>query len=182
MDSTVADLMSGSVDPFLQVRATIKGIQDSFVGEGVVPKELETLFDSVFGALNEALAPVGITVFKLDDSVGAKAPSSCPAELDGLLTGTFKAADGSCAAAATRGIGLSVTLPEALATPLMIAGPLVELQIVPTSAVAKAQPAPVVAPVNLPRTGLDTGLLGATGLVLLGGAGVLLRRRRVVTA
>ena len=182
VDSTVADLTGGTVDPFLQVRTTINGIRDSFVGEGVVPAPLETLFDSVFGALNKALAPVGITVFTLDDSVEAKAISSCPATLDGLLTGTLEAADGRCAAAATRGIGLSVTLPEALATPLMIAGPLVELQIVPTAAVAKAQPAPVVAPRNLPRTGLDTGLLGAAGLVLIGGAGALLRRRRSVTA
>jgi len=146
-----------------------------------VPAELETLFDAVFDGLNAALAPVGITVFKLDDSADAKAISSCPTELDGLLTGTLKAADGRCAAAATRGIGLSVSLPAALATPLMIAGPLVELQIVPTAAVAQSQPVAAVAPRNLPRTGADTDLLGVTGLVLLGGAGVLLRRRRAVT-
>lgn len=184
VDSTVANLTGGTVDPFLQVRATIQGIRDSFVGEGDLPAELEVVFDELFDTLNAALAPVGITLFKLDDSADAKALSGCPAELDGLISGTFAAADGSCAAAATRGVGLSVTLPAALAGPLGIAGPLVELQIVPTAAVVRSRVRTVVTPAapvptvdRLPRTGLDGALLGTLGVTLLVGAAVLRRRR-----
>jgi len=182
VDSTIANLQGGTVDPFLQVRTTIAGIRDSFVGEGVLPTELETVFDDLFSTLNAALAPVGITVFKLDDSATAQAIESCPLELTGALSGTFVAPDGTCAAAATRGVGIQLNLPEALATPLMIGGPLVELQIVPTAAVARAQQRvvaalPVAAPTQLPRTGADSALVGLGGLALLGGAAVLRRRR-----
>ena len=84
-----------------------------------------------------------------------------------------------CAAAATRGVGLSITLPAALATPLMIGGPLLELQIVPTAAVVRSQARALlpVAPPNLPRTGLDSSLLGGLGVALLLGAAVVRRRR-----
>lgn len=181
VDSTVADLQGGSVDPFLQVRTTIDGIRDSFVGAGTLPVELKTLLDDVFSTLNEALAPVGITVFTLDDSASATALEGCPAELTPTLSGTFAAPDGTCAAAATRGVGIQLDLPEALATPLMIGGPLVSLQIVPTAAVARAQARPVAvpaaAPQQLPRTGADGALAGLAGLALLGGAAVLRRRR-----
>ena len=65
-----------------------------------------------------------------------------------MLTGTLAVPNGSCAAAATRGVGIRVNLPAALAGPLMVGGPLVELQIVPTAAVVRVQPrvAPPVAP------------------------------------
>ena len=190
VDSTIADLQGGTVDPFLQVRTTIQGIRDSFVGEGALPTELETVFDALFDTLNAALAPVGVTLFKLDDSADAKAIEACPAALDGLLTGTLAAADGSCAAAATRGVGIAVTLPAALAGPLQVGGPLVELQIVPSAAVARAQAAAVVAPPTevaqtpptLPRTGADATLLGGLGLALLTGAAVLRRRRTGLAA
>lgn len=185
--STVADLQGGSVDPFLQVRTTIEGIRDSFVGGGALPTELETAFDDLFSVLDAALSPVGVTVFALDDSPTATPLDACPAEVTGALSGTFAAADGSCAAAATRGVGVGLTLPAELAGVLGIAGPLVELQIVPSAAVARVQPvaapvaAPAPAPAQLPRTGADDGLLALAGLALLGTAAAL-RRRRTVTA
>lgn len=182
VESTIADLTGGTVDPFLQVRTTINGIRDSFVGEGPLPDALETVFDGVFDTLNAALAPVGVTVAKLDDSANAVDLTSCPTAITGDLTGTLTAADGRCAAAATRGVGVSVNLPAALAGPLGVAGPLVDLQIVPSAAVAQARPAAVVsppptAPPNLPRTGLDGTLLGGTGLLLLLGSAAVRRRR-----
>lgn len=184
-ESTIANLTGGSVDPFLSVRTTIQGIRDSFLGGGALPAQLKTLFDDLFNTLNAALSPVGITLFKLDDSADSKAIVACPNALTGLLTGTLKQRDGRCAAAATRGVGIAVNLPSALAGPLGIAGPLVSLEIVPTAAVAQAQAVavPVAAPLsapapgNLPRTGLDS-TVGAAGLLLLLGAAVA--RRRVV--
>ncbi|MEO6204653.1 MAG: hypothetical protein ABIO67_04625, partial [Mycobacteriales bacterium] len=175
IESTVANLTGGSIDPFLQIRTTIAGIQNSFVGKGVLPAELSTAFDALFGLLNGALGPIGITLFKLDDSVGSKAIAGCPEALTGLLTGTLKASNGQCAAAATRGVGLAVNLPAALAGPLGVGGPLVELQIVPTSVVAQAQnltvvPPPTVVPVQLPRTGADAAVAGMALLLLLGAA------------
>jgi len=185
VDSTVANLTGGSVDPFLQVRATINGIRDSFVGKGALPAALGTAFDSLFGQLNAALAPAGFTVFALDDAQQAKKITTCPSSLDGTLTGTLVLPDGSCAAAATRGVGLSLSLPAALAGPLMITGPLIEMQSVPTSAAVRAQvravaPAAIAAPTRpaaLPRTGLDAATLGAVALLLVAGAAVLRRRR-----
>jgi hypothetical protein len=185
IESTIANLTGGTVDPFLQVRTTIQGIHDSFVGGGALPAPLKTLFDDLFSALNAALAPVGITLFKLDDSADSKAITSCPTALTGLLTGTLEQSNGHCAAAATRGVGIAVNLPAALAGPLGVAGPLVSLEIVPTSAVAQAQSLseppvalPPAVPQNLPRTGLD-GSLAVGGLLLLLGAGLM--RRRVLS-
>lgn len=181
LDSTVADVTAGDpLDPFLQVRATINGIVGN-VGEGVLPAELQTVLDDVVDTLNEALAPLGVTVFKGDATPQAQPLGACPDQLNGLQTGTFEAADGTCAAAATRGVALAVTLPTVLEDALMIDGPLVELQIVPSAAVVKAQniaapPAPP-APPQLPRTGLDGALLGGLGAVLLIGTAVLRRRR-----
>ncbi len=187
IDSTIADLTGGTIDPFLQVRTTIQGIKDSFVGAGVLPSELQTLFDDLFTTLNAALAPIGVTLFKLDDSADSKAIGSCPGELTGALTGLLSAANGSCAAAATRGVGLAVNLPAALAAPLGVAGPLLELQIVPTSAVAQARlvAAPAAPPVDspvtdLPRTGVESVAVAGLGLSLLVGAAVLRRRRSVL--
>ncbi len=181
IDSTIADLTGGTIDPFLQVRTTIAGIRNSFVGGGALPTELKTVFDDLFGLLNGALAPVGITLFKLDDSADSKAIAGCPSALTGVLTGTLAAANGRCAAAATRGVGLAVNLPAALAGPLGVGGPLVELQIVPTSAVAQAQNVTVAAPPKtvpgqLPRTGLSGGVAGF-GLLLLLTAAVVRRNR-----
>lgn len=185
IDSTIANLQGGSVDPFLQLRTTIEGIRDSFVGEGELPVELETVFDDLFATLNAALAPIGITVFKLDDSPTATALEACPAELSGDLSGTFAATDGSCAAAATRGVGIQLNLPAELATALTIAGPLVELQIVPSMAMAQVQPrqepTPTTAAAQLPRTGGESGILGLVGLALIVTA-VVVRRRRVTVA
>ncbi|MDQ3503227.1 MAG: hypothetical protein M3486_06405, partial [Actinomycetota bacterium] len=183
LESTVADVTAGDpLDPFAQVRATINGILGN-VGEGVLPAELQILFDQVVDTLNGALAPIGITLIKSDATPQAQPLGACPDQLNGLQTGTFEAADGTCAAAATRGVGLAVTLPAALADALMIDGPLVELQIVPSAAVVKAQniAAPAAPPVQpgpqLPRTGLDATLLGGLGAVLLIGTAVLRRRR-----
>ncbi len=181
IDSTIANLTGGTIDPFLQVRTTIAGIRDSFVGGGALPAQLKTVFDDLFGLLNGALSPVGITLLKLDDSVDSKALATCPTALTGVLTGTLKASNGRCAAAATRGVGLAVNLPAALAGPLGVGGPLVELQIVPTAAVAQAQIAtaatpPTTVPVQLPRTGLGSGIAGF-GLLLLLGAAVVRRSR-----
>lgn len=182
LDSTVADVTAGDpLDPFAQVRATINGIVGN-VGEGVLPPELQTLFDQLVDTLNGALAPIGVTVFKADATPQAQPLGACPDQLNGLQTGTFEAADGTCAAAATRGVGLAVTLPTVLADALDIDGPLVELQIVPSAAVVKAQNVaapPAIAPVSaqLPRTGLDAALLGGLGVLLLVGTAVLWRRR-----
>ncbi len=181
LDSTVADVTAGDpIDPFAQVRATINGITGN-VGEGVLPAELQTVFDQVVDTLNGALAPIGVTVIKGDATPQAQPLGACPDQLNGLQTGTFEAADGTCAAAATRGVALAVTLPTVLADLLMIDGPLVELQIVPSAAVVKAQniAAPPAAPPagQLPRTGLDGALLGGLGAVLLIGTAVLRRRR-----
>lgn len=185
VDSTVAGLTGGTVDPFLQIRATIQGIRDSFVGKGALPAELSTEFDALFNLLNAALAPVGVTVFKLDDSADSKALGACPTALTGTLTGTFKAPDGTCAAAATRGVGISLNLPAALATPLMVNGPLVELEIVPTAATASVRDLPpVVVPAaapgggSLPVTGLG-GDLGGMAVLLLAAAALLRRGRRL---
>ncbi len=180
IESSIANLTGGSIDPFLQVRTTIAGIRDSFVGGGALPAELKTVFDDLFGLLNGALAPVGITLFKLDDSVDSKKISACPGALSGVLTGTLTQSTGRCAAAATRGVGLSVSLPAALTGPLMIGGPLVSLQIVPTAAVAQAQNVtlttpPPATPEQLPRTGLGAGLASFALLLLL--AGAVIRRR-----
>ena len=184
LDSTVADVTAGDeLDPFAQVLTDINGIIDGNVGEGALPAELGTLFTDLVDTINGALAPIGVTVIKGDETPQAQPLGACPDQLNGLQTGTFEAADGTCAAAATRGVALAVTLPTVLADLLMITGPLVELQIVPSAAVVKAQniaaPPPPAAPpaTQLPRTGLDGALLGGLGAVLLIGTAVLRRRR-----
>lgn len=178
LDSNVAAVRGGSVDPFAQVRATIEGIEDSFVGGGALPAELGTLFTDLFATLNAALAPIGVTVFALDSTPGAQLLESCPTLLTGLQTGTFAATDGVCSAAGTRGLGVSLSLPAALAGPLMITGPLVELQVVPTAAVANTQvvTAAPATPAQLPRTGAEAPL-AALGAMLVLGVAVLRRRR-----
>ncbi len=183
LESTVADVTAGdALDPFAAVRATINGISGN-LGEGPLGPELGTVLDTLFDTLNGALAPLGITLIKSDATPEAQPLGACPDQLNGLQTGTFEAQDGTCAAAATRGVGLAVTLPAALADALMIDGPLVEIQIVPSAAVARAQniaapPPPAVPPsAQLPRTGLDSALLGGLGAALLIGTALLRRRR-----
>ncbi len=181
LESIVAEAIVGELDPFADVRATIEGIEGE-IGDTLINPALADLFTQVFDTLNAALAPVGITLVKNDATPSAQPLTACPTELNGLQTGTFEAPDGTCAAAATRGVGLAVTLPAALADALMIAGPLVELQIVPSAAVARAQVAPVVVPPPptedpLPRTGVDATMLSGIGALLLLGA-VALRRRQ----
>ncbi len=184
LESTVAGARLGTIDPFVDVRATIDGIEGT-IGDTPISAMFADLFTQVFDTLNAALAPVGVTLVKNDASPNAQPLAACPTELNGLQTGTFEAADGTCAAAATRGVGIQVLLPEALASALMITGPLVELQIVPSAAVARAQVAPIVTPPpppvepQLPRTGVDSTMLSGIGALLLLGA-VALRRRRTL--
>ena len=187
IDSTVADVTAGLLDPFAAVRTNINGIRDSFVGEGVLPAELEVVFDELFDTLNAALAPIGVVLFKADESPLALPLVGCPTALTGMQTATFVDPAGLCAAAATRGVGLSVTLPAALAGPLMIEGPLVELLIVPTAAVAGTQvlpDVPIISPpdVQLPRTGMDSGILAGVGTMLVLGTALLRRRRLALWA
>jgi hypothetical protein len=136
-------------------------------------------------ALLEALAGIGIEAGPLTGA--GDAIEACPTALDGGLSGTFQSPDGRCAAAASRGYGLAVTLPAALAGPLGIEGPLVELALVPTAAVAQAQPVatlgttpPAASPRSLPRTGPEAPLAVAGAALLLGAAA--LRRRRSAAA
>ena len=173
--STVADLQGGQIDPFVDVRATLQGITGDLAGLDLDP--LDEIIGAALGTLNAALAPIGVTVVALDDSTAAKAIESCPTELTSDLTGTFQAPTGACAAAATRGVGIEVALPEALATPLGIAGPLLSLQIVPTAALAQVTPiAPPPAEGTLPRTGVGSSAVAVAGLALLLGAAVVRRR------
>lgn len=131
-------------------------------------------------ALLEALSGIGI------DAVDPTTTEvdSCPETLGAGLGGTFEA-PGVCAAAASAGYGLAVTLPEALAGPLGIAGPLVSLEFAPSAAVARGAtstttpPAPEDPDRPLPRTGPETALAGA-GLALLVGAALVRRRRSAV--
>ncbi len=174
VDSTIAALKSGEVDPFASARATLQGIQADVAGL-VLPDGLETALGTLFDQLFAALAPAGLQVVQLDDPAGLK---TCPTALDGSQSGTFTAADGSCAAAAVRGVGLQLTLPEALATPLGVAGPLVLLQIVPSAAAVTEAPlaVPGTSTDQLPRTG-TSAVVGGVGLACLVGAALLRRRR-----
>ncbi len=190
LESSIGTLAAGTIDPFTELRATIGGLRGR-LGEGTLPPEFDSLLTDVVGQLNGALAPLSITLVTSDATPQATPLTACPTALDGRQTGTFKAPDGNCAAAATRGVGVSVTLPPQLATALSIGGPLVELQLVPTAAVARTQAAPPSAlppsalpfvADELPRTGSDGTLLGGLGLALLTGAAVLRRRWRASPA
>lgn len=184
VESTVAEAQAGTVDPFAEVRATLDGIVDSRIGGAELPAALEQQLVEVLGVLDLALAPIGITLLRSDDTPQAEELGACPTALDGSQSGTFAAPDGSCAAAATRGVGLAVTLPEQLASALMISGPLVELQLVPSAAAARIQATqvlaaapPAAAPITeLPKTGAESSVLGALGVGLLLGAALLRRR------
>ncbi|MCW2715646.1 MAG: hypothetical protein JWN88_2693 [Frankiales bacterium] len=180
VESSVATLAAGTVDPFVEVRATVAGVRGR-LGGGTLPPALDTLLTALTGQLGGALVPLRITVLDADAAAPATRLAACPTGLDGRQTGTFEAPDGTCAAAATRGVGVGVELPAPLASALSINGPLVELQLVPSAAVARTQAAPPAAVAfvarELPRTGSDGNLLGGLGLALLAAAAVLRRRR-----
>lgn len=135
-------------------------------------------------ALLDALAGVGVAA--VDPTTTAL--ESCPAALTTGLGGTFEQA-GVCAAAASAGYGLAVTLPAALAEPLGIVDesgavlPLLSLAFSPSAAVARsattttaAPPVECEGPCRLARTGSEAAL-GGIGLALLAGAALVRRRR-----
>lgn len=135
-------------------------------------------------ALLEALAGIGVNAV---DPTTAEL-EACPAALTTGLGGTFEQ-PGVCAAAASAGYGLAVTLPAELAEPLGIVDengevlPLLSLSFSPSAAVARAAtttttnpPAPEDPARPLPRTGAETAL-AAAGVALLAGAALVRRRR-----
>jgi LPXTG-motif cell wall-anchored protein len=174
----IADLRVGQAGAIADVIADLEGLTGTITG-GEITAPLTTAIAELRAVLNTLLEPLGASVVALDDSASAKPLDACPQVLEGLATGEFTAPDGTCAAAATRGIGVELTLVDALAEPLGITGPFVTLALVPAEAVAKAQVAPVVAPQQLPRTGVETPVAAVGGLLLLGVAAGLVRRRRV---
>lgn len=173
----IAELRVGQSGAIADLIADLEGIAGTIAG-GEITAPLTTAIGDLIGVLNTLLEPLGASVVALDDSASAQKLESCPTELTGLATGEFTAPDGRCAAAATRGIGVELTLPAALTTPLGITGPFITLALVPAEAVAKAQAAPVPAPQQLPRTGLESPALALGGLLLLGVTAGLVRRRR----
>lgn len=146
---------------------------------------LNTLLSNV-QALLDALAGVGVQGGRI--GAPTDAISACPATVSTTLSGTFKAPDGTCAAAAARGYGLALTLPAALATPLGITGPLLSLTFTPSAAVATASVTTTTTPGTpgtpttvagrLAMTGLE-GPLAAIGLLLVAVAAAVRRRRSV---
>lgn len=129
----------------------------------------------------DGLAGIGISAGNLDPA-GADL-TACPEALSGTLSGTFEqdGAAGACAAAAARGYGLAVTVPEALAGPLGIEGELLSLQFAPTGALVQGRSTtsapPMASPDQLPRTGAGGAVAGLAGLALIGSAALLRRRR-----
>lgn len=136
-------------------------------------------------AILDALAGVGVQGGRVGAPTDAIA--SCPTALTSTLSGTFKAADGTCAAAAAEGYGLAVTLPDALATAVGITGPLVQLTFSPSAAVARSVTTTTTTTTTeacstcLAHTGLETPL-SAAGLALLVTAAYAVRRRRSAAA
>lgn len=177
VDKTAVEAVANTVDPLAAVRTDLETLQGEIAGVdlqgvGTLVAELDALLDMALGIGIDA-GPLGTA----QDAIAA-----CPQALDGGLSGIFQAPDGSCAAAASRGFGLAISLPEQLAMPLGVVGPLVELTITPTAAVAQSSPvaaapaAPAPVPPNLPRTGAEAPLAALGAALLLGG--VALRRRR----
>jgi LPXTG-motif cell wall-anchored protein len=176
----IADLRVGQAGAIADVIADLEGLAGTITG-GAITAPLTTAIADLRAVLNTLLNPLGASVIALDDSTSTQKLEACPTELTGLAAGEFVAPDGRCAAAATRGIGVELTLPTALTQPLGIVGPFVTLAVVPAEAVAKAQvapAAPVPAPQQLPRTGIDSPVVPLGGLVLLGLVAGLARRHR----
>jgi LPXTG-motif cell wall-anchored protein len=173
----IADLRVGQAGAIADVIADLEGLSGT-ITRGPITAPLTTAIADLRAALNTLLEPLGASVVALDDSTSAQQLEACPTELTGLATGEYVALDGRCAAAATRGIGVELTLPTALTEPLGITGPFLTFAVVPSEAVAKAAPvAPVPAPRQLPRTGVDSPAVALSGLVLLGLVAGLARRR-----
>lgn len=181
VDSTIATLRGGTVDPFADLRVELLATLGQ-VANAALPPSLSTGLNGLITQLNNVLAPVGVQVTPDEAAPGF---AGCPTELGGQ-NGVFEAPDGACAAASVDGVGIAVLLPEALGAALGLGGlPLISLEVVPTAAVAKTAtttststtaappPAPFTRP--LPRTGGEA-LLGATGLALLAGAALVRRR------
>jgi len=187
----VLDLNVGGLPGLTTLQTTLTGIIGD-IGGGTLTGPLTTIVQQLLDTVNSLTQPLGATVVALDDSNSATSLESCPTSLTGMQKGSFAAADGTCAAAATRGIGIEVTLPTVLATPLGITGPFISLALAPSAAVAQAAVAPVVTPPvvtteepgqsidRLPRTGVESGVAGAAALAALGGAAYL-RRRSLAT-
>lgn len=181
VDSTIANVKGGTVDPFADVKVTIDGLLGQVV-KASLPPEFATLLTQVTDALNKALSPLDITVVKLDSSSGLTKLTSCPTSASiTKLTGTFEASDGTCAAAATQGVGLRVNAGM-LTSALGINGPLLSLDLVPSAAVARTvtvsnSSTPSANSGTLPHTGASLPLSGlaATGLI---GLALVARRRR----
>lgn len=177
-----ATVETTAVEAFAAPLLTLETDLDAVTGDlaGIELDGLTELLTQI-ETLLEALAGIGVEAGPLDEA--GTALTACPEDLGGQLSGTLETP--TCAAAAARGFGLAVTLPEPLATPLGITGPLVALQLVPSAAVVRAAstttaaagpppPAPVGA---LPRTGGEAPVAAAGVLLLLGAA--LVRRRRI---
>lgn len=176
VESTIAELRGGTVDPFADLRVELLATLGSVLNASL-PPALATGLNGLITQLNNVLAPVGVQV---TPDEGAPGFTACPTELSGQ-DGTFEAPDGTCAAASVDGVGVAVLLPAALNAALGLGGlPLVSLEVVPTAAVAKTASTttttgtPFRGP--LPRTGGEA-LLGAAGLALLAGAALVRRRR-----
>jgi hypothetical protein len=187
VDSSVATLRSGTRDPLAALRATVAGITGQVAGIEL-PAGVAAVLADLLATVNDGLAGGGVTVVNLDQAARVKALTVCPAGLTDTQKGTFRAADGSCAAAATQGVGISVSLPAALADAVGLDGPLVTLSIVPSGAVARARSA-AATPGSVPvgsgstpgRTLASTGgPLEANGLAatVLVGLALAVRRRR----
>lgn len=177
VDAAAVDVVA---DPLAVVRTDLDAITGLLLND--VDLEFADEIVNELQALFEALLGIGIDAGRLGSP--ADAIAACPEELGGSLSGTFQAADGSCAVAAARGYGLAVTLPAQIAGPANIVGPLVEVALVPSAAVAKAGNLTLPAttgqeppgPGPLPRTGPEAPL-AAAGLVMLLGAAFLRRHR-----
>ena len=181
-DAASADVETTAVEamaePILLLDTDLREISGELLGS----IDLDALTDLVdqINAVLRALAGIGVVAGPLDEVDAAL--EACPEALEGFLSGTFTA-DGACAAAAAGGFGLVVELPEQLAGPLGIEGPLLAVQIVPTAAVVR-QSVEVTTPAAppgefqgpLPRTGAEAPL-AAAGVALLVGAALLRRRR-----
>lgn len=191
----IFDLNLGGADGLLNLQGTLTGLLGNITPGGTLSAPLTTIVKQLLDAVNAVAKPLGASVITLDDSTSAQKLASCPTELTGLQTGEYVAPDNSCAAAATRGIGVEITLPAVLAGPLGITGPFVTLALSPSAAVASAAFTPAGTPAihtdtiakpgspitqSLPRTGLEGGVLGGSAIAALLGAAYLRRRRSLV--
>lgn len=166
--STKANLLSVSTD-LSKLTGTVAGADLTAI------QPLLTQLQTVL----TALSGIALTAGPLDPATGTLA--ACPTTAPATQSGTFKAADGTCSAAAALGFGVTVTLPAALAGPLGVSGPLLSVSFAPTAAVVRAvtTTTPGGTPPEQSRLA-STGLplpAAAAGLLLVAMAAVLRRRR-----